>query len=250
MFSALEASLPQADQSRDDDCDRSRSGCSLAAARVATRAPATVIRSRKALRRAALWANEQRSLGKKAAQVFEQASGISQFKGFNFFRRRCEMKTYVKRSVMFAALALAMLAVVNTASAQRIASDKARGYYGPAASPEPADAMWITPGVRSEPVGTSPGGLLTNQSYAPARSFSYAPRATVTQPAPAAAPQPQVARSSQPAPAAAAPAASAPVRRYSYQPTNQRVYRGSTIDRVLGTSAANRDAAAKAQGEY
>ena len=142
------------------------------------------------------------------------------------------MKSYVKISMTMGALAIALLAVVQMASAQAPrASDKARGYYGPAASPDPADAIWLAPGV-------------TGQAYGPVRSFSYAPA-----PARPAAPQTQSVRAAQPAPATAAPAMSAPTRRnsFSYQP---RFYRGTTMDRVLGRNPADRDAAAKAQGEY
>ena len=50
-------------------------------------------------------------------------------------------------------------------------------------------------------------------------------------------------------PVAMAPAATAPARRYSYS-YQPRMYRGMTMDRVLGTTPANRDAAAKARGRY
>jgi long-subunit fatty acid transport protein len=145
------------------------------------------------------------------------------------------MKTYVKISLTMGALAFAVLAAVQMAAAQAPrASDKARGYYGPAASPDPADAIWLAPGI-------------TGQSMGAVRSFSYAPAPTAAQPA---APQPQ---SMQPAPQAAAtpaPVASAPVRRYSYSYQPRTYYRGWRNDRVLSVNPANRDAASKVQGEY
>jgi len=150
------------------------------------------------------------------------------------------MKTYVKISLTMGALAVAMLAVAQTASAQALrASDKARGYYGPAASPEPADATWLAPGITSESMSRD---VFVN----PARRFSYAPAPQAAQPA---APQTQAVRPAPQAPAAAAaPAVSAPRRySYSYQP---RFYRNWRNDRVLSTAPENRDAAAKAQGEY
>jgi len=154
------------------------------------------------------------------------------------------MKTYVKISLTMGALAVAMLAVAQTASAQALrASDKARGYYGPAASPDPADATWLAPGITSEPMSRD---VFVN----PARRFSYAPAPRTAQPA---APQTQSVRPMPQAPAAAPPAAapraaSAPRQySYSYQP---RFYRNWRNDRVLSTNPENRDAAAKAQGEY
>jgi hypothetical protein len=111
------------------------------------------------------------------------------------------MKSYVKGVLTLSALALATLAVVQMASAQSTrASDKARGYYGPAASPEPADAVWLAPGVTRE--------LMTGEPIGPTRSFSYAPAPRAAMPA---APQAQNVR---PAPqaAVAAPVTSAPRR--------------------------------------
>jgi hypothetical protein len=62
---------------------------------------------------------------------------------------------------------------------------------------------------------------------------------------------PNVPATKAPAPSAAAPSTSSPVasvtpRRYSYQPA----YQGTRTDRVLQGNPANRDAAAKANGEY
>jgi len=150
------------------------------------------------------------------------------------------MKTYVKGILAVGALAMAMLAVVQMASAQAPrASDKARGYYGPAASPDPADATWLAPGVTGE--------RMTGQVIGPARSFSYAPAPRMVQPA---APQATSVQPNVQAPATRAPAASAPARRYSYSYQTAPVYRGWRADRVLGRNPADRDAAAKAQGEY
>ena len=143
------------------------------------------------------------------------------------------MKSYVKSSLTMGALAIAMLAVVQMASAQAPrASDKARGYYGPAASPDPADAIWLAPGV-------------TGQSNVRMRSFSYAPA-----PAQATTPQAQSVRPAPQAPAAAAPAMSAPARRYSYSYQPRWINRGWRNDRVLSVNPADRDAASKVQGEY
>jgi hypothetical protein len=142
------------------------------------------------------------------------------------------MKSSLKNSLTLGALAVAALVVVQMASAQAPrASDKARGFYGPAASPEAADATWLAPGISSVQRG-------------PARSFSYAPAPQTAQPV-----APQSVRPAPPAPVAAAPATTtpSPVRRFSYQP---RVYRGMTMDRVLNSAPADRNAAAKAQGEY
>jgi long-subunit fatty acid transport protein len=150
------------------------------------------------------------------------------------------MKNHMKSSLTVGALAIAVLAGAQIASAQaQRASDKARGYYGPAASPEPADTTWLAPGVTGE--------LMTGEPTGPMRRFSYAP-APATRTAQPAAPQ---AQSMRPAPQAMAPApaASAPTRRYSYSYQPQ-YYRGWRMDRVLTGNPANRDAAAKAQGEY
>ena len=57
------------------------------------------------------------------------------------------------------------------------ASDKARGYYGPAASPGPDNAIWLEPGVTGREVRATR-----------ARSYSYAPAPTVQQMRPAAPP--------------------------------------------------------------
>ncbi|HTU25407.1 MAG TPA: hypothetical protein VMF30_08425 [Pirellulales bacterium] len=159
------------------------------------------------------------------------------------------MKAYAKIGLTIGALAMAMLAVVQTASAQAPrASDKARGYYGPAASVGPSQAFWLAPGVTSEDMFRHPMG--PGVASTRARSFSYAPAPAAPQPATPAPAAPR-AQSAAPAPApapAVAPATPAPRRySYSYQP---RYYSNMTMDRVLGNHPENRNAAAKAQGEY
>jgi hypothetical protein len=154
------------------------------------------------------------------------------------------MRSCWKGSLTVGALAIAVLAIAQMASAQAPrASDKARGYYGPAASPGPDNAIWLEPGV----TGREMWNTRTR-----ARSFSYAPAPVVQQAQPAAqpaAPAAPRAQAVQPAPAARpAPTVSVAPRRYSYQP--MPVYRGYGMDRVLGTPPANRNAAAKALGEY
>jgi hypothetical protein len=151
----------------------------------------------------------------------------------------------VKNGLTLGALAFAVLAMAQMASAQLQAAAKARGYYGAAASPGPADAVWLAPGITEIDRAAM---LSTNKprDYIPAnsgRAFSYAPAPVPARTAPAQSvrPAPQV--------AAAAPATSAPVRRYSYS-YQPRYYRGTTMDRVLGTQPENRNAAAKAQGDY
>ncbi|HEX4143338.1 MAG TPA: hypothetical protein VHY91_07290 [Pirellulales bacterium] len=157
------------------------------------------------------------------------------------------MKTYVKSSLTVGALAVAVLAMTQVASAQRDAAAKARGYYGAAASPDPADAIWLAPGITEV---NRAAMLSTNmpRNYIPSnggRSFSYAPAPMVARQA---APRAQAVRPAAPQAAAAAPAVSAPRRySYSYQPRFFRNWRG---DRVLSTQPENRNAASKAQGEY
>jgi hypothetical protein len=159
------------------------------------------------------------------------------------------MKTYVRNSLTLAAVAMAVVAMTQVASAQRDAVSKARGYYGAAASPDPADAIWLAPGITEI---NRRAMLSTNmpRPYIPAggtRSFSYAPAPMTAQ---SAAPRTQTVR---PAPQTAtkpAPAASAPVRRYSYSYQPRTFFRGWRNDRVLSVNPANRDAASKVQGEY
>jgi hypothetical protein len=160
------------------------------------------------------------------------------------------MKTFWRGSVVVGALAVALLAVAQMAAAQAPrASDKARGYFGPAASPDPVDAIWLAP----------PGmGQQMDLPTRPGRRFSYnsgtrfvqpvTPRTQIVQTAP---PTPAPAAPNATAPSATAPSASAPMasvapRRYSYQPA----FRANWMDRVLQGNPANRDAAAKAQGNY
>ena len=168
------------------------------------------------------------------------------------------MKTVRKGSVTVGALAIALLLAAEMAWAQAPrASDKARGYFGPAASPDPVDAIWLAP--RGMLNGS---GVATRQrafSYNPAPSVAPMQRATrqvvPATPAPAARPAPAPATVTPPAvtpsavtPSAAAPAATATARprqySYSYAPAPARA------DRVLGVNPAFRDASAKAQGEY
>ena len=88
------------------------------------------------------------------------------------------MRSCWKGSLTVGALAIAVLAIAQMASAQAPrASDKARGYYGPAASPGPDNAIWLEPGVTGREMwNTRPR----------ARSFSYAPAPAVQQAQPAA----------------------------------------------------------------
>jgi hypothetical protein len=148
------------------------------------------------------------------------------------------MRSYWKGSLTVGALAIALLVVVQMAAAQAPrASDKARGYYGPAASPDPADGFNLTPGSTGQRTVTA------------TRRFSYAP-APVSRPAQPVAPQTQRAAPAQPVPAPAATTSVQP-RRYSYQPAPLGFWgRDLRTDRVLGRNPADRKAAAKANGEY
>jgi hypothetical protein len=150
------------------------------------------------------------------------------------------MRTFAKGSLAVLALAVAVLAVAQVAAAQAPrASDKARGYYGPAASPDPVDAIWLAPGVNGQAMVAQPR----------ARSFSYAPSAAA-QPMRSVAPAAPQARPIPAAPAAPRATTTVTPRQFSYQPAP--IYRAPTWqqDRVLRGNPANRDAAAKAQGEY
>ena len=168
-----------------------------------------------------------------------------------FFRRRCIMKTYMKSGLTLGALAVCS------------AGDDASGFGPIARGRKGSRLLWCRGESRPGRCDLAGAGHYRNRSsgnaldehaaadYIPAnsgRSFSYAPAPVVAQPA---APQTQNVR---PAPQAAdcpAPAASAPVRRYSYSYQPRTIYRGWT-KRIACCRyrPANRDAAAKAQGEY